>query len=401
MSNKITRFAFKLGMDTMFDNTFNAFQSKSKKNLLKAYWLFQFMSWNKLTKIGTYFVKIALKAPLGAKKIIKSTLFQQFCGGESLAECEQTISELNKYGLSAIPDYVAEGQEDSKAFDNATSQILRTITMAKQNPAVSFAVFKVTALGSFGMLEKKQRGEMLSSQELSDWEDLQRRFTLLVYSAAEAKVAVLVDAEETWIQDVVDELVLDAMLQFNKEKAYVFTTCQMYRKDMLERLKKLAEKAKQDKFIPGVKLVRGAYLEKENERALRLAYPSPMFEEKVLTDKAFDEALAFCLGQEISLCIGTHNEASVLKAIKLMNEKGIQSSSDKICFAQLYGMSDHISFNLAKHGFRVAKYLPFGPMELSLPYLFRRANENKSVAGQVSRELSLIKKELERRAKKS
>ena len=191
------------------------------------------------------------------------------------------------------------------------------------------------------------------------------------------------------------------MVRHNGDKARVFATCQMYRKDMLDRLKMLADKGKQEGFIPGVKLVRGAYLEKENERALKRGYPSPMHEKKEHTDGAFDKGLTFCLSERISLCIGTHNEASVLKAIELMKEKKIEASSEKVCFAQLYGMSDHISFNLAKQGFRVAKYLPFGPMELSLPYLFRRANENKSVAGQVSRELSLIKKELERRAKQS
>jgi proline dehydrogenase len=388
-------------MDTLFDNTFIAFQSKSKKNLLKAYWLFRFMSWNKLTKIGTYFVKIALWAPLGAKKIIKNTLYQQFCGGETLAECEQTISELAKYGLSAIPDYVAEGQEDSTSFDEATRQILKTIAMAEQNSSVSFAVFKVSALVPLSVLAKKQAGLDLSSKDLSDWNDLQRRFALIVTSACNANVAVMVDAEETWIQNVVDDLVVDAMVRYNGDKARVYITCQMYRKDMLNRLKELVDKGKQKGFIPGVKLVRGAYLEKENERAMKLTYATPIHECKEHTDAAFDAALAFCLQEEISLCIGTHNEVSVLKAIKLMIVKGIVSSSEKVCFAQLYGMSDHISFNLAKQGFRVAKYLPFGPMELSLPYLFRRANENKSVAGQVSREFSLIKKELERRAKLS
>ncbi len=359
------------------------------------------MGWNKLTKIGTYFVKIALKAPLGLKKIIKSTLYQQFCGGETLSECSQTIDQLSRYGLSAIPDYVAEGQEDTASFDDACAQILQTIAMAKEDDHIAFAVFKITALGPFEVLAKKQRGEAFSVQESKAWQALKKRFDQLIEVARLSGVRVLVDAEETWIQEAVDELVFQAMKDYNKKKALVFTTCQMYRTDMLGRLKELAEMGMREQVVPGVKLVRGAYWEKENERAQLLGYTSLMYQSKTLTDQAYDEALHFCMHQQMALCIGTHNERSVLRAIDLMKEFQIVSSSDQVCFAQLYGMSDHISFNLAAQGYRVAKYLPFGPMELSLPYLFRRANENKSVAGQASRELALIKKELQRRTKQA
>ncbi len=398
---RTTCFAFKLGMNTMFDNTAVAFQSKSKKSLLKAYWLFRFMGWNKLTKIGTYFVKIALKTPLGLKKIIKNTLYRQFCGGETLVECQETIAELSKFGLLTIPDYVAEGQDDEESFNAACDQILATIAMAKENKAIAFAVFKVTAIGSFEVLEKKQRGDVFSAQETMAWFALKARFNKLIQAASESNIRILIDAEETWIQDVVDELTLDAMMRYNDTKALVFITCQMYRKDMLHRLKSLADRAREQHFNLGVKLVRGAYLERENARAMALGLVSPMHPCKEDTDQAFDSALHFCLEQGIHVCIGTHNEESVLKAIAFMKTLHINASTEHVCFAQLYGMSDHISFNLAAQGYCVAKYLPFGPMELSLPYLFRRANENKSIAGQVSRELLLIKNELQRRAKQS
>lgn len=388
-------------MNTMFDNTAVAFQSKSKKSLLKAYWLFQFMGWNKLTKIGTYFVKIALKAPLGLKKIIKSTLYQQFCGGETLSECAQTMDQLGRYGVLAIPDYVAEGQEDTAAFDRACAQILQTISMAQKDPNIAFAVFKVTALGPFEILAKKQRGEPFSVQESKAWQALKKRFDQLLEAARFSGIRILIDAEETWIQGAIDELVFQAMKNYNQKKPMVFTTCQMYRNDMLGRIKDLAEWGRREDFLPGIKLVRGAYWEKENERAQDLGYESLMYQGKHLTDQAYDEALRFCMAQNIALCIGTHNEQSVLHALTLMKEYQINPSAEQVCFAQLYGMSDHISFNLAAQGYRVAKYLPFGPMELSLPYLFRRADENKSVAGQVSRELSLIKKELQRRTKQA
>jgi proline dehydrogenase len=388
-------------MNTMFDNTTVAFQSKSKKSLLKAYWLFRLMGWNKLTKIGTYFVKIALKAPLGLKKIIKNTLYQQFCGGENFSDCTQTMDELSLYGLSAIPDYVAEGQEDTAAFEGACAQIMKTIAQAAQDSHISFAVFKVTALGPFEVLAKKQRREAFSPLETIAWEALKKRVDSLMAAAASKGVRILVDAEESWVQDTVDELVWDGMERHNKAKALIYTTCQMYRSDMLGRIEILAERGRQKDFVPGIKLVRGAYLEKENQRAKHLVYKSPMHQCKAETDEAFDEALRFCLHEEMALCIGTHNEASVLYAMMLMKEKQILPSSERVYFAQLYGMSDHISYNLAAQGYRVAKYLPFGPMELSLPYLFRRAQENKSVAGQVSRELALIKKELQRRTKQA
>jgi len=388
-------------MDTMFDNTTVAFQSKSKKSLLKAYWLFRLMGWNKLTKIGTYFVKIALKAPLGLKKIIKSTLFQQFCGGETLADCQQTIRELSTYGLGTIPDYVAEGQEDEAGFDAALSQILQTIAMARENKAVTYAVFKLTALGPFDVLVKKQSRANFSAQETLAWSLLKARFEQLIAAASVANIHIFIDAEETWIQDAVDALVWDAMKRYNTRSALVFMTLQMYRKDGFDRLKRMAALAEEGHFKLGIKLVRGAYLEKENERAGALGCESPMHESKAKTDEAFDRALHFCIAKRISLCIGTHNEASVLKAIEWMKQEHVEPASETVCFAQLFGMSDHISFNIAAQGYRVAKYLPFGPMELSLPYLFRRANENKSVAGQVSRELALIKKELERRAKQA
>ncbi len=384
-------------MSTLFNDTEIAFRSKSKKQLLQAYWLFRLMGFPELTKIGTYLIKTALKLPLGLKKVIKNTLYQQFCGGETLAECQKTVAELQSLGVYSIPDYVAEGQESQKAFDLAMDQVLQTIELAKQEKNISFAVFKVSALGSVDLLMKVQQGVALSEKEQEECEQLDQRVHRIFSTAVEAEVRVMVDAEESWIQNVIDEWALSAMFLYNTEKAWIFNTCQMYRKDMPKRLQQLADTGRKRSFIPGVKLVRGAYLEKENERAERMGYKSPIWESKEQTDQAFNEALSFCLAEDVALCIGTHNEESVAITLDLMEMNKIQSAYDGIWFAQLYGMSDHLTFNLAAQGYNVAKYLPFGPMKLSLPYLFRRANENKSVSGQSGRELELLKKELERR----
>lgn len=384
-------------MSTLFNDTEIAFRSKSKKQLLQAYWLFRLMGFPELTKIGTYLIKTALKLPLGLKKVIKGTLYQQFCGGETLEECQKTIAELQHFNVYSIPDYVAEGQMTQKAFDEAMFQVLRTIKLAEEENAVSFAVFKVTALGSIDLLLKTQQGAELSETEQKEWELLDQRVHRIFSTAVNARVRVLVDAEESWIQDVIDEWVMSAMFLYNTEQAWIFNTCQMYRQDMPTRLQQLAARARKLSFIPGVKLVRGAYMEKENDRANQLGYESPIWKTKKETDNAFDAAIGFCMSHDIALCLGSHNEDSVALAMDFMEINKIEKSSELICFAQLYGMSDHLTFNLAAQGYRVAKYLPFGPMELSLPYLFRRANENKSVAGQSGRELELLKKELERR----
>jgi proline dehydrogenase len=385
-------------MSTIFNNSEIAFRSKSQRQLLRAYWLFRLMGFPELTKIGTYFIKTALKVPLGLKKIIKGTLYQQFCGGETLAECRKTMADLYSCGILSIPDYVAEGQKDKNAFDQAMNQILETIKLAKEEKAVSFTVFKVTALGAIHLLEKKQAGERFSKEEEKEWEQLDQRIHRIISTAVESGVRIMVDAEESWIQDVIDEWVISAMFLYNTKQAWVYTTCQMYRSDMPQKLYQLASLAKEQSFVPGVKLVRGAYLEKENKRAEELGYESPIWKTKAQTDKAFDDALIFCLLEGMELCIATHNEESVEKAMPLI-QKNDGEKLGSVCFAQLFGMSDHITYNLADKGYTVAKYLPFGPMELSLPYLFRRANENKAVAGQSGRELELLKKELKRRKK--
>jgi proline dehydrogenase len=379
-------------MSTLFNNTQIAFRSKSNKQLRQAYWLFRLMGFPELTKIGT-----ALRLPLGLKKVIKSTLYQQFCGGETLAECQKTMEALHGFGVYSIPDYVAEGQNNSDAFDLAMHQVLQTIELARQEQPIAFVVFKITALGSTDLLINIQQGVSLSEAEQEQCEKLDRRIHRIFSSAVAAGVPVMVDAEESWIQDVIDEWALSAMFLYNTDKAWIYTTCQLYRCNMPARLRQLAETGKKHAFIPGVKLVRGAYLEKENERARTMGYESPLWKSKAETDKAFNEALDFCLSHQIALCIGTHNEESVEQALDCMRQYSIEKTTDLIWFAQLYGMSDHLTFNLAAQGYNVAKYLPFGPMELSLPYLFRRANENKSVAGQSGRELDLLQKELERR----
>ncbi len=384
-------------MSTLFNDTKIAFRSKSNKQLLQAYWLFRLLGFPELTKIGTYFIKTALRLPLGLKKVIKTTLYQQFCGGETLEECQKTMAELQQFGVYSIPDYAAEGQKSQKAFEEALSQILQTIKLAEEEESISFAVFKITALGPIDLLIKTQQGVDLSETEQKEWELLDHRIHRVFSFAFKARVRVMVDAEESWIQDVIDEWVLSAMFLYNTQHAWIYNTYQMYRMDTPTRLQQLASRARKLSFIPGVKLVRGAYMEKENTRATQLGCESPIWKTKKETDQSFDAAIGFCLSHDIALCLGTHNEDSVALALDFIEMNKIERSSELICFAQLYGMSDHLTFNLAAQGYRVAKYLPFGPMELSLPYLFRRANENKSVSGQSGREQELLKKELERR----
>jgi proline dehydrogenase len=383
-----------------FGDTSTAFADKSANELRKMNFLFTLMGVPELTKIGTFFIKTSLKLNFPIKKIIRATLFKQFCGGESLEECQISINQLYKSGITSIPDYSAEGEADEKSYAYTTEKIRETIALAAKQKAVSFAVFKVSGLGSSTLLEKIQKGEeSLTEKEAMAFERIQYRIHSLCESAYLSNVKILVDAEESWIQKIIDELVLQMMQKFNKEKAIVYNTYQLYKTTSFPNLKALLELSLQKGFKPAVKLVRGAYMEKERTRALEQNYVSPIQLTKEATDKAYNEALRYCLENKIALCAGSHNEESNLLLTQLMKEQAIPAYSPAIYFAQLYGMSDHISFNLSKAGYNVAKYLPFGPVRSVMPYLFRRAEENKSVTGQMSRELKLIRAEIERRKK--
>lgn len=383
-----------------FDNTQIAFESKSDKDLNRAYRLFKLIGNKSLVKIGKPVTNIALKAGLPIKGIIRKTIFAQFCGGETISECDQTINNLGKFGIGTILDYSVEGKTSDEDFERTTNEIISTILKGEKNDYIPFAVFKVTGISRFGLLEKANDSvEKLNEPGKKEYDHLTERVDRICRAGFEKNVPVFIDAEETWIQDTIDRIAYEMMLKYNKETAIVYNTVQMYRHDRLEYLKKEIDRAKKDGIKYGVKLVRGAYMEKERARAQEKGYPSPIQPDKTACDKDYNSALEFLVSEidHMALCAGSHNENSSLLLTELLSQYNISPSDKRVYFAQLLGMSDHISYNLSKNGFNVAKYVPYGPIKEVMPYLLRRADENTSVAGQTSRELSLIIKERKRR----
>ncbi|MGD1840444.1 MAG: proline dehydrogenase family protein [Thermonemataceae bacterium] len=382
-----------------FNDTSVAFAAKSDKALKKMYYIFAAMNQNWLVALGTALLRFAFKLNLPVKWVIKPTVFNHFCGGETIEECETTMQELGQYGIGSILDYSVEGEKTEAGFEHTLQETLRTVEKAAAHPHIPFSVFKVTGLASFKLLEKIQAKQSLTSQEQAAWGRVQARVDQICQFAHKHQVKILIDGEETWIQDTIDLLAYTMMVRYNKERCIVYNTFQMYRIDMLQNLKAAYEQAKENGYWLGAKLVRGAYIEKERDRAEELGYPDPMQPDKAACDADFDAAVAFCVDHlaEIGFCAGTHNIQSNQYLTELMVQKGITPQDKRVYFAQLYGMSDQISFALAKAGYNVAKYVPYGPLKAVMPYLFRRAEENTSVAGQSSRELQLIKAEIKRR----
>lgn len=382
-----------------FDNTEIAFRGKSNADLNRAFWLFKFISINFLTRIGPPITKVALKLGLPIKSIIKSTIFRQFCGGESITECEQTIVQLSAARVGSILDYSVEGEDDEEVFDQTCEEIMKTIRHAKGDNRIPFTVFKVTGLGRFALLEKIDELKPLDATEKSEYHRLSSRVDQICRLAHELNVRVMIDAEESWIQDPIDSLALEMMRRYNQEQSLVFNTYQLYRTDKLKSLEADIKLAVLEQFILGAKLVRGAYMEKERDRAVEMAYVSPIHIDKESTDKDYNDALRLCINkiEYVSIIVGTHNEFSCESLTQLLYEEGIPSDHDHVYFSQLLGMSDNLSFNLAEAGYNVAKYVPYGPVKAVMPYLFRRAEENTSVAGQMGRELRLISAEMKRR----
>lgn len=385
-----------------FDDTSVAFAHQSNKKLYKTYLIFAMMNQNWLVKIGTFFIKLILKLGLPVKFLIKNTLFSQFCGGESIERCQVAIENLAKAKVGTILDYSVEGEDNEKDFDKTAQEVERTIIKAAQQSAdIPFSVFKVSGVGSVEILEKVQDDrESLSNEETAAFERVLSRVDTLCKRASKLNVRIFLDAEETWIQDVIDEMSYEMMKKYNiGGKTIVYNTYQLYRWESLENLTNACKNASKENYKVGAKLVRGAYIEKERRRAAELEYKSPIHLTKEETDDDFDKAVHYAINELdiLSICLGTHNEESCLLCIKLMQEKGISHNDSRIWFAQLLGMSDNISYNLANEGYNVAKYVPYGPIEAVMPYLFRRAEENSSIAGQSSREFLLVKKERERR----
>ena len=391
--------SMQLASNISFDDTSIAFEAKSTKQLKKANFLFSVVNNPFMSDLSTGAVKVGMALGLPIKGIIKHTIFEHFCGGETIDKSKETIKELADYGIGTILDYSVEGEDDEASFDKTRDEIIKTILVAKDSPNIPFSVFKVTGLASADLLMKIQHGEVLTPSEEQDFDRVKERVNDICWTAYESGVPILVDAEETWLQEPIDTMVYDMMKAYNQERCIVYNTLQMYRTETLEALKKALHFCTMHNIHLGVKLVRGAYMEKERERAEEKGYPSPIQPTKEATDENFNQALGYCIDniQRISFVCGSHNEYSNYYLALLMEKYNIKNDDSRIWFAQLYGMSDNISFNLAKAGYNVAKYVPYGPVKSVIPYLLRRASENTSVAGQSSRELSLIRKELKRR----
>ncbi len=384
-----------------FNNTANAFSYKSDKELRKANFIFTLVNNPFVSNVATSAVKLALALRLPVKGMIRATVFEHFCGGETINQCEKTIASLYQYKVGTILDYSVEGAKTEAGFDATLKELLLTIDKAKDNAAIPFCVFKITGIAEMDLLEKVQEKESLNELEAKAFDRVKERVEKICQKAYDFDVPVLIDAEDSWIQCVIDELACEMMAKFNGKKAIVFNTLQLYRTDMLDNLKKAHQQASHQNCYLGFKLVRGAYMEKERERAAKMKYTDPINPTKEATDKLFNLALEYCVENidKISTVCGSHNEYSNQYLCELLQKYSISSNDNRIWFAQLLGMSDNISFNLAKDGYNVAKYVPYGPVEAVMPYLLRRASENTSVAGQSSRELVLIRKELRRRAK--
>jgi proline dehydrogenase len=395
-----------------FDNTEYAFAYKTDQELKKANFLFSSMGYESLVKLGTRITPWAIRVGLPIKGIIRNTIFKQFVGGETLEETARVANKLEQFGVQVILDYGVEGKEGEDNFDHACEEFIKVINYAATQHSMPFMSIKVTGFARFALLEKldaaatdksgyegRVHTEVLNEEEKAEWQRVVARMHKIISAAAAKNIGVLVDAEETWIQDPVDALTMQMMELYNLDKVVVYNTVQLYRHDRLAFLKDSFEQAVNKRFILGAKLVRGAYMEKERRRAEEMGYPSPIQPSKEASDRDYNAGVEFCIEHldKISLIVASHNEYSSLRAAELLDQKGLPHNHPHIHFSQLYGMSDNITFNLAKAGLPVSKYLPFGPIHDVVPYLMRRAQENSSVSGQTGRELGLIRKEMQRR----
>ncbi|SOU87153.1 proline dehydrogenase family protein [Tenacibaculum dicentrarchi] len=384
---------------TLFNNTATAFKLKSDSELERAYFLFKMIQNQPMVRIGTAVTNFALKAHLPVEGLIRSTVFDHFCGGVTEDDCLPNIDKMyTKGNVYSVLDYSVEGKEAEESFDDALNKIVRIIQFSDEKESIPYAVFKPTGFGRFALYQKLSEKKELSDDEKSEWARVLNRFHTVCKLAVEKDVPLLIDAEESWMQDAADDLIEELMETYNKDKAIVFNTLQMYRHDRMDYLRGLHQRAHQKGYHIGMKVVRGAYMEKERERAEEKGYESPICKDKEATDENYNEAVRFMMEHKnMAIFAGTHNEESSYLLMNLAKEYSINATDKRMWFGQLYGMSDHISFNLAKEGYNVAKYVPFGPVRDVMPYLIRRAEENTSVAGQTSRELNLIKIERKRR----
>ena len=382
-----------------FDNTQKAYQLKTDRDLQKAYYLFLLFSNQKLVSIGSSITRLILRMKLPVSYIFKITFFSQFCAGLNKKESLKAVDSLKSYKILSYLHYAVEAVKTEKGMEISKNNTLKTLSFSKENKALPFSVFKATSLGPINLFKKKSAGISFTDLERYEWERIQLRIEACCAAAKQIGVKMLIDAEESWIQPAIDEIAESLMEKYNKKTPVIYTTLQMYRKDRMIYMKNLYDKATKQDFKVGIKLVRGAYIEKENLKAYELGKPSPICESKELTDQNFNNGLDYMLSKLNigSLFMGSHNEQSILRVTEWMSQNKISKNHPHIWFSQLYGMADHISFNLASSGYQVVKYVPYGPVNEVIPYLIRRAEENTSIRGQTPRELSLIKKELKRR----
>lgn len=382
-----------------FQDTATAFADKSDAELNEKYRLFKLLNSPFLNAIGTRAASLALSLGLPVEGLIKSTIFEQFCGGETIEECEPTILDLGKANIGTILDYSVEGKATEGDFENTKEEIIRTIDRAKKDPNIPFAVFKVTGVAPLGTLERLSAKKKLDAKSQAKCERIHNRVEEICSFAYKNEQAVFIDAEESWIQDAIDRMATDMMERYNLEQPIIFNTLQMYRTDRLQYLREARREAKNNGYLLAVKIVRGAYMEKERARAAEINYPSPIQPDKASTDRDYNAAIDYCLDhiEDVAFVAGTHNEKSTQMLAQKMQVRGIPENHPHIFYSQLFGMSDNLSYVLAKNNYNVSKYVPYGPVKDAIPYLIRRAQENSSAAGQVSRELELIARELKRR----
>ncbi len=383
----------------MFNNLKTAFEDKSDRDLKRAYLLFKTISNPLISKTITKLVKIAIWLRLPIESIVKATVYKHFCGGITIEDSTKTIKKLWKSKIGSILDFSAEGKESELDFNNVMKETIESLEKAQETDSIPFSVFKPTGLARFDLLEKLSNNKKLTKEEEKEKTDFEAKIENICQTASRNRIPVFIDAEESWIQNAIDNIVLKMMQKYNTKHTWIYNTIQLYRKDRILYLQKIISKAKENNFFIGLKLVRGAYHEKEIKRAENMNYPCPVHKRKQQTDNDYNKALKICIENLdiVSICAGTHNEESSTLLINLLTEYKISKNDKRVYFSQLLGMSDNISYNTAKKGYNVAKYVPYGPVRDVIPYLIRRANENTSISGQMGRELSNIIAEQKRR----
>lgn len=388
---------------SIFNDTKLAFADKTDAQLRKAYWMFKAIEQPALTNIGVSLLNFTVKNNFPfVDGIVKQTLFEQFCGGETREESMSVVKQMFKRGVGSIFDYSIEGKEEEEVFDAVCKEIKDIIRFSVGNLAIPFIVFKPTAFGRIDIYEEVGKGKELTTSQKEEWNRVVTRFDEVCKLCFENNKKVMVDAEESWMQDAADQLCEEMMEKYNQEKPIVWNTIQMYRTGRLEYMNAHLERAKEKGYFIGYKIVRGAYMEKERKRAEEQNYPDPIQPTKQASDDNYNAGIDFVMANldKVSAFFGTHNEKSSELVMDKMQANNLEHNNPHIYFGQLYGMSDNITYYLADKHYNVAKYLPYGPVKDVVPYLTRRAQENTSVAGQTGRELGLIDKELKRRKAK-